>query len=404
MQALIERRNRDLLQNLDQLHELLVSAEIPPELELFRQRLLVRCEELRQLVLHNLSYLSLKQQHILKDILSSTTQVVQDIHLISTRLVTPILRAKPTDRLCLITISWLHRSHVETVPYPAAFVNSSPAIWPFHDIAHAPIYFFPNLEERGLLYQPLLFHEFGHFLYRCHEPEMNALVRELQYSINDLLMPASQRNDRYSEDITAQRQEIAYTWYAWVQELFCDSVGFQIGGPSFINAFSAYLGMSHQNNYYRLPEDMRRSSHPVTWLRVHFLARRATNAGFRSLAKLIEQEWLSVASLLGVMEDYYGFYDESLDDVITKTIEDMLIEAQPRQFNDDEVGKKGWSPESDSLVRLFNWAWQVYTEEPGQYPIWESNQVDRLLSSSSSFQLNQPNNRKVFQQPERQEK
>lgn len=385
MQVLLTRRNQDLLQNLDQLDTLLVDAKIPPELELFRAKLVARCKKLRQDVTHNLTYLSLGEKSIQKDILSVTTQIVQEVHLISSRLATPILRASPSDRLCLITIDWLHRSHPETEPYPAAFITSAPAVWPFHDLAPAPIYFFPSLEQYGLLYQSLLFHEFGHFLYRCHEPEMDALVRDLQYSINDLLMPASQRNDRYSEYITNQRQDITFTWYDWIQELFCDSVGFQIGGPSFINAFSKYLGIRHHNDYFRPPERLIGSSHPVTWLRVHFLARHATDAGFYDLAKRIESEWHLIAGLLGITEDYYGFYDESLDDVINHTIEDMLTEVGPRQFTGQEVNASEWSPELDSLVQLFNWAWQVYSSEPDQYFSWESKQIERLLSTKSSF-------------------
>lgn len=380
MQAIIERRNDDLLRDLDQLEGLLANAEIPPELIAFRSKLIARCEELHQLVALNIRYLSVGQANILKDVLSTTQQVTWELHLISSRLATPVLRANRSDRLCLITIGWLHQSHHETSPYPAALINGSPATWPFHEISPAPLYFFPNLEQRGLLYQSLLFHEFGHFLYRCHEPEMNELVSELQYFVNDLLMPASQRNDRYAVDVAAQRQEISYTWYAWAQELFCDTVGFYIGGPSFIHAFSYYLGMRNQSNYYRQPEDLRLSSHPVTWLRVHFLSRLAYGADYPELAKQIEIEWRSVARLMGVREDYHGFYDESLDEVITHTIEDMLVEAEPRRFTKSEAESNRWSPDLDSPVQLFNWAWRVYIDTPTKYLTWEAIQVERLLT------------------------
>jgi hypothetical protein len=209
---------------------------------------------------------------------------------------------------------------------------------------------------------------------------MNELVSELQYFVNDLLMPASQRNDRYAVDVAAQRQEISYTWYAWAQELFCDTVGFYIGGPSFIHAFSYYLGMRNQSNYYRQPEDLRLSSHPVTWLRVHFLSRLAYGADYPELAKQIEIEWRSVARLMGVREDYHGFYDESLDEVITHTIEDMLVEAEPRRFTKSEAESNRWSPDLDSPVQLFNWAWRVYIDTPTKYLTWEAIQVERLLT------------------------
>ena len=105
-------------------------------------------------------------------------------------------------------------------------------IWPFLHIA--PTYFFPFLEQKGLLFQPLLFHEFGHLLYLCHKREMDDLVRELQREVEDVLTPPSQRNDRHSDIQAGQRQTIVDTWYRWAQELFCDAVGLTIEGPSFL--------------------------------------------------------------------------------------------------------------------------------------------------------------------------
>ena len=54
------------------------------------------------------------------------------------------------------------------------------------------IYMMPPSAQQGLLYLPLFFHEFGHLLYACHKPEMDALVRELQENLAELLEPAVQ--------------------------------------------------------------------------------------------------------------------------------------------------------------------------------------------------------------------
>jgi hypothetical protein len=382
MDAILERRNLELLRDLDTFIVMLSEACTPGELRPYQDQLMAKCRELHTLVNRNLNYLGLGQPQIMKDVLSQTQHATKEIRLLSSRFAIPILRATPADRLCLTTIGWLHRAHPETASYPPAFINGNCAIWPFRRIT--PIYFFPTIEQHSLLYQPLLFHEFGHFLYRCHEPEMDALVRDLQLAIDDVLMPASQRNDRYSDVMTSQRQEIADTWYAWIQELFCDAVGFSIGGPAFLYVFSHFLGMMDQGNFYRRPKDLKYSSHPVTWLRVGFLSRRVAKAGFSKLSVSVENEWGAVAHLLGVREDYHGFYDESLDQIVTQTIEDMLIEATPRPFSAREAEGGDWSPEKDSLVCLFNWAWQVYSSNPDHYANWEAAKIEELLDHNKA--------------------
>ncbi len=375
---LLERQNVGLLRQFETLLDLLTPALAVSELRPYHDRVMHLCVEARNDVRRNLELLGLHEDSILNDVLSRTFQATQKIRLISSMWAIPILRAQESDRLCLRTIGWLHRSHAESAHYPAVFINGNCAIRPYHDLA--PMYVFPALEQQGLLYLPLLFHEFGHFLYRCHKLEMDDLVLELQYTIDDLLMPASQRNDRFAEAMTAQRQTIANTWYAWTQELFCDAVGFAIGGPGYVQAFSNFLVTMDYGGLYRKPRLLENSTHPVTWLRVHFLARRVMQAGYVDLAIQIEDEWRALAQLSGIAEDYHGFYHESLDEAITQAIEDMLIEASPRQCSAEEASGEQWLPGHDSLVRLLNWAWRVYTANVAGYSQWEREQIAQVLS------------------------
>ncbi len=96
---------------------------------------------------------------------------------------------------------------------------------------------FPSNEQPGLLFQVLHFHEFGHLLYIYHKPELDALVKEIQAEVDEMLMPTSFRNDRHAERQAAERRAIVDTWYKWAQELLCDAVGLAIGGPAFLQAF-----------------------------------------------------------------------------------------------------------------------------------------------------------------------
>jgi hypothetical protein len=245
----------------------------------------------------------------------------------------------------------------------------------------APLYFFPCVEQRELLYQSLFFHEFGHLLYACHKSELDDLVGELQLAVFDSLLPASQRNDRQAAIQAEHLQIIINNWYAWTQELFCDAVGFNIGGPCFLRAFSTYLSDLTETDFYQRPDQLEQSQHPVSWLRIQFLAKRAAREGFTELARDIEEEWRQVANTLQINEDYHGFYIDALEAKVEQIVADMLTEAGPRHFSDTEATGSGWSPLTDSLVQLLNLAWQVYDSKPEQYEQWEIEHVAKLLGS-----------------------
>lgn len=375
MQPILEARNRALLRDVATVRQSLASVQIPDELGPYRDRLIALCDDTHARIRRALLYLGLGQPQILGDILSETQGAMQAVRLLSSLFAIPVLRAEEADRLCLVLIRWIHGEHPDTNHFPAAFSDGNCAIRPF--TTFVPIYYFPCIEQRGLLYLPLFFHEFGHLLYACHKPEMDDLVGELQRRVNDVLMPISQRNDQHAEEQNAQRQMIVNMWYSWVQELFCDAVGFEMAGPCYLHAFSAFVSNMDPADF---SHDARRSSHPVTMLRIRFLADRAAAAGFPELAQRTEGEWETIAQTIGAAEDYQGVYDDALTDPIKQTIEDMLTETAPRCYTLDEVSGGGWEVDTDSLVRLLNVAWQTYMSDADRYTDWEIFQIQTLLS------------------------
>lgn len=377
MERILLHRNRDLLENITSLLGLLSQAEVPEELESYRDAVTEVCDQYRQRIGLNLVYLQLGQPELFEDVLSNTQQATQILRHLSSLYATPVLRAADFDRLSLRMIGWLHKVHPETRDYPPAFGTSSWAIFPFRGI---PVYFLPSIEQQGLLYQPLLFHEFGHLLYRVHEDTMNALVKNLQRAVADFPVAASQRNDPYSEEQASRHQVVVDRWFSWTQEIFCDAVGLTIGGPCFLRAFSAFLSTIDRGDFYSPREDLERSRHPVTWLRVQLLTRRASSIGLNEVAQQVDEEWNTVAQTMGVTEDYHGFYGQSLETVIIRTIDDMLSVAKPRESTMLERSAENWSPESDSPVALLNWAWNMHLAAPADYRDWETEQIQRLLT------------------------
>ena len=108
------------------------------------------------------------------------------------------------------------------------------------------------------------------------------------------------------------------------------------------------------------------------------MARRLQAAGFDDIAQSVQAEWQKVAHMMGISEDYHGFYDESLDVMIDRTIEDMLTETSPRQFLGGEVNAQDWNPRTDSLIGLFNCAWRIITSDFTHYKKWEDKQIKQL--------------------------
>jgi hypothetical protein len=381
VRSILEQRNRRVARDADTLVGLLQAVVIPGSLEPYRQQLIAWSATISSLAAKNLEYLRLGEDSILKEILGNTQRALRQMRLMSADLVTPVLRGTPSDRICLTTIGWLHANHREIRPYPPAVSPGTCAVWPL--LEFVPIYFFPALEQQSLLYQPLMFHEFGHVLYGSHKPEMDDLVGDLQRSIQEILLPVSQRNDLHAARQAARRQVIVNTWYRWTQEIFCDAVGFQIGGPCFLHAFSEFVGGLHGSDFYRPESELRDSEHPVTALRVRLLVSRVRTAGYGDLAAEIEQEWDMLAESFSVPVDYHGYYVEAVLEPLSRAIEDMLTEASPRKYADQEASGGRWVPGEDSPIRLFNWAWQTYRSDSSLYDAWERDLVKLFVDGAA---------------------
>lgn len=242
--------------------------------------------------------------------------------------------------------------------------------------------------QHRLLYLPLFFHEFGHLLYACHEPEMDELIKALQRMIAQLLEPSAQRDDRHAQSEAKRRSVIVETWYEWAHELFCDAVGFQMGGPAFAYSFSIYFRALMRDQYHIRPDELEHREPPVTWLRIRLLADRARRMGFEADAKALEDTWGKIAATMGVVEDYYGFYADEFLPSIQQTINDMVVEAAPRSFEDHEVSatevlQLDSASTPSSPVQLLNQAWRKFLDDEGGYTVWEKKAIESLLNDTT---------------------
>lgn len=381
LRTMLNQRNVALMRDWSDLEFSLSGSQIPALLEPYRSRIVSYCRDFRLDTEVTVTLLQLQNDSILEDLLSKTQVATNFLRIISGRLATPVLRSSPGDALCLKILTWIHQSHAETASIPAAFASGDVAIWPLMRVM--PVYFFPGLEQGGLLFQPLHYHEFGHGLYVLHKPEMDDLIKELQESISELLTPLSQRNDRHAGEMARRQQAIVDRWFDWAQEIFCDAVGLTIGGPAYLYAFSVYCNNLSKSDLYLTGEDLERSKHPVTWLRVRLLVYRAHEMGLSEAAIQVKQDWKALAGVMQITEDYHGYFEDSMEEEVHRVIGDMLAEASPRPFLPEEVAPGGEAqPEAqpgDSPVTLLNRAWRMHNARPDRYADWEKKAVEAYL-------------------------
>ena len=365
---ILRQNNADLLREIGRLKEILPTDSnlLTDELKLYYTWVVEKCNDLYRNVRQNLQDIELLQEDTLPEILSKTQTITWEFRLFNQRLVSPVLRAQSSDRLCLKILCWLHASSSSTEQIPVAFSDAEFSVLPMEP----SIYFMPSSSQHGLLYLPLFFHEYGHLLYRCHKPEMEDLTSGFQTALEDLLKPNIQRNDLHAQEEETKRVTIVETWYEWIQEIFCDAIGFCIGGPAFLRAFSMYLRM-HGRNEFKVPiDELVHSSHPVTFLRVRLLSDRVRSMGYNTESDKMEGEWEKIAQAIGIVEDYFGYYEESFLPELRQTISDMLVEASPQMFSDEEEG---------SPVGLLNRAWQKFDADSDAYPDWETQAIEDFL-------------------------
>ena len=379
MQELLRQNNIALCHEIEQLQGSLTEASenLPEELYAYTAWIAKECKFLHQKVLDNLKYLGFGQENLLKDILSETELITRAFYRLNGNQVSPILRARASDRLSLKFLLWLHATHPQMKRIPAAICDGEFSVWPIQPI----VYYTPCTAQQGLRNLPIFFHEFGHLLYGCHQQEMDALVNELQKEIRDLLRPSVERNDEYERTRETERDVIVHTWYEWAQECFCDAVGFVMGGPSFAYVFSMYFRILGKSGYHLPREELARSSHPVAWIRIHLLTDRARRMGYNAVATDLEGKWNEVATALGVFEDYAGFYNPRFLPIVQQKLDNMLTETSPREFQKSEISNGEMESTFTSPVELLNKAWQEFWDDPEGYREWEENAIARFLDA-----------------------
>jgi hypothetical protein len=373
MRGNLQASNEDLLHQLATLQRLFGAAQIPQELSAYRSSIEGVCERLRRQVQRNLKDLSYDLPDTFENVLRQTQNVMRELELINSHYAGPILRSQTDDRLALVILRWLHDEHPKARTWSFALSDGNFAIYPHLDLPS--LFFLPWSRQRTLLYLALLFHEFGHLLYALHRPEMDELVKELQSIVDSVLAPLTHRRRKAAVSQESFRQVLVLRYYEWCQEFFCDAVGLRIGGPAFAKALTSYFRLQGTGEFYLPRHEQLMRRHPVGWLRIRMLTDRCQEYGLAAEGKEIEAAWLGTARLLGLREDYEGTWNEEFFVPLRKMLNDMLVEASPRPFTEEEIR----AASDGNPVWLLNKAWHIFETDASSYRAWERKSIDGFL-------------------------
>lgn len=302
--------------------------------------------------------------------LSEFSSLLYKFRFISTKYLPAIYRNHDNDLLALKLLQWLHSEHTQTKDEPFLIQDGNFSILPAVGL---PIsYYLPVVSQQGLLFLPLFFHELGHYFYQSHKPEMDTLVKNLQAKLDAILQPAFQSNSAQAKEQAEKTKRIVETWYEWAQEFFCDAIGLEIGGKTYIKAFSYYLRMQGQTNLQLPEKDLANSSHPLSWLRIKFLVEHARKLGLDAEANEVEKEWADIANTLKVSEEYFGYYSPKYHDAIRETLDNMVEEAAPIRFPNY---LSNTAQSSANFIKIIHNAWEKFESEPQNYDSWETTVI-----------------------------
>jgi hypothetical protein len=375
MNVILEKSIRDFIREIEITLKIVAQKQVPAELELFKQWLSSFYSDTKNSLIQLQYYVSLNDPDIHQDIFNEFSSLQKNFRLVNTRFLPGLYRNNENDNLSLKVLNWLHAQHKQTQGKAFLILDGDFAILP---AVQLPVsYYLPIASQQSLLYLPLFFHELGHYVYQYHRAEMDDLVGDFQKKLESHLTIPIKQNDDKSKEAAEKNKKIIETWYEWCQELFCDAMGLEIGGLTYLKAFSYYLRMQGRSAFYRPEKELFNSSHPVTWLRIKFLVERANKLGLKKEAKELEEEWSKIAAVLKVNEEYYGFYTGSYHSDIESTLNDMITEANPKRFADfmNDCEKKIDSP---NLICLISLAWEKFENSPDDFSAWEMDKVAKL--------------------------
>jgi hypothetical protein len=212
-----------------------------------------------------------------------------------------------------------------------------------------------------------------------HRPEMDDLVLEFQEIAANVFAPTTRRQGASASQQDSFQAQLVLAFYPWCQEFFCDAVGLQIGGPSYLYAFVNYFRLHGTHAFYIPREKLVHKEHPVGWLRVRSLIHRAEKMRYDAAGVKLAAEWRETADHLGIAEDYEGTWSDELFNPLQEMLDNMLEETAARPATNEEVGMRSFG-EAQSIVGILNAAWARFENDATAFVAEEAAAISRLES------------------------
>lgn len=239
----------------------------------------------------------------------------------------------------------------------------------------------PLLESDFLLHIPDIYHELCHPLIQLDNPKL----KPFQLALGRFNVFAKQHfaNVIRQYELNTSRKdmvEMLYLWRdCWIEkwsiEFFCDLYGLYTLGPAYAWS-NLHLCLKISKDVYDVPH-FEVTSHPPDEARMQALFYGLRMLGYPDERALIQQKWNELKATLQWKKQ--SEYDHAVPDLLLEQIAVSAFDGvKALSCRVAAPGQQG------AIAQILNEAWQVFWENPSEFPAWEQQTVNvfkvKLLS------------------------
>ena len=97
-------------------------------------------------------------------------------------------------------------------------------------------------------------------------------------------------------------------------------------------------------------------------------------------ANILEEEWNKLGTIMKERGNFHAYYLDNYKDIITRAIDDMLVETNPIKFADYLKEVTFFDISKNNFIELLNFARNKFHSDVEHYYDWERRIVNQFCS------------------------
>ena len=260
----------------------------------------------------------------------------------------------------------------QSVPFISTISNSDAYYWAYSKYTMIAL---PQGEEKYLLNLSDLYHEIGHLLFVQYEPFLvDDHLSAVKTHYNEKIRKADGRK-KQTQFKKSLRDAIEYWDHSWSEELACDLIATYLVGPAYAWSHMKICALSGGVNEIYSRKNVFRE-HPPDEARMRAILLMLDLLGYTNESLAIKETWEQfLTKTRNSRSEYYDeiFTTEMLES-ITKNVYEGCKNITLQSYPDQRANN------TRAVSLIINEAWAKMKEDPENFHLWESGQIQNLHS------------------------